>query len=183
MNINKLKTVDGDVGDIDDLTNERDVLQKKISQQKKLCTEYTKKLTKFEKQFEILSSKYDTYDLDLLYNTSKKYNNLNETKISTDNKILNLLKSIEHNQKHLDGIGSLSFDDNCEHCISNKNTPFAQQSKTLGIEIDSLKEQVDTFFACKLLYFLLISFNNNADDPGGGTADDFNTATLLVKDM
>lgn len=30
---------------------------------------------------------------------------------------------------------------------------------------------------------LLISFNNNADDPGGGTADDFNTATLLVKDM
>tara|TARA_R100000655_G_C2994790_1_gene193563 strand:- start:11 stop:2311 length:2301 start_codon:yes stop_codon:yes gene_type:complete len=30
---------------------------------------------------------------------------------------------------------------------------------------------------------LLISFNNDADDPGGGTADDFNTATLLVKDM
>jgi len=140
--INKLKTVDGDVGDIDDLTNERDVLQKKISQQKKLCTEYTKKLTEFEKLFEILSSKYDTYDLDLLYNTSKKYNNLNETKTSTDNKILNLLKSIEHNQKHLDGIGSLSFDDNCEHCISNKNTPFAQQSKTLGIEIDSLKSEL-----------------------------------------
>ena len=30
---------------------------------------------------------------------------------------------------------------------------------------------------------LLISFNNNPDDPGGGTLDDFNTATLLIKDM
>lgn len=30
---------------------------------------------------------------------------------------------------------------------------------------------------------LFISFSNNPDDPGGGTLDDFNTATLLVKDM
>jgi len=141
--INKLKTVDGYVGDIDELNIEKTKLVNKISQQEKLCTEYTKKLINFEKLFETLSSKYDTYDLDLLNDISKKYNNLHIKKVSVDNKILNLLKSIEHNQKHLDGIGSLSFDDNCEHCISNKNTPFAQQSKTLGIEIDSLKEQVD----------------------------------------
>ena len=30
---------------------------------------------------------------------------------------------------------------------------------------------------------LFITFANDPDDPGGGTADDFNTATLLVKDM
>lgn len=30
---------------------------------------------------------------------------------------------------------------------------------------------------------LLISFANTPDDPGGGTADDLNTATLLVKDI
>lgn len=30
---------------------------------------------------------------------------------------------------------------------------------------------------------LFISFNNNPSDPGGGAADDMNTATLLVKDM
>jgi len=30
---------------------------------------------------------------------------------------------------------------------------------------------------------LFISFANNPDDPGGGTLDDFNSATLLVKDM
>ena len=30
---------------------------------------------------------------------------------------------------------------------------------------------------------LLISFNNSPLDPGGGTSDDFNTATLLIKDM
>lgn len=30
---------------------------------------------------------------------------------------------------------------------------------------------------------LFISFANTPDDPGGGTADDFNTATLLVKDI
>lgn len=30
---------------------------------------------------------------------------------------------------------------------------------------------------------LFISFANNPDNPGGGTSDDFNSATLLVKDM
>ena len=45
---------------------------------------------------------------------------------------------IEHKQEHLDGIGSLSFDDDCEHCVKNKNTPFAKQSKTLSDDIIKL---------------------------------------------
>jgi DNA repair exonuclease SbcCD ATPase subunit len=47
-------------------------------------------------------------------------------------------REIEHKKKHLDGIGSLTFDDGCEHCVKNKNTPFAQQAQSLEKEIREL---------------------------------------------
>lgn len=47
-------------------------------------------------------------------------------------------RDIKHKQKHLDGIGSLTFDDGCEHCVKNKNTPFAQQAQSLEKEIREL---------------------------------------------
>jgi DNA repair protein SbcC/Rad50 len=47
-------------------------------------------------------------------------------------------REIGHKQTHLNGIGSLSFDDGCEHCVKNKNTPFAQQAQTLEKDIREL---------------------------------------------
>ena len=45
--------------------------------------------------------------------------------VQINSQIDDLDRDIKHNQKHLDGIGSLTFDDGCEHCVKNKNTPFA----------------------------------------------------------
>ena len=47
---------------------------------------------------------------------------------------------ITHKEEHLEGIGQLTFDDNCEHCVKNQNTPFAKQSKTLSEEINILQK-------------------------------------------
>jgi len=46
-----------------------------------------------------------------------------------------------HAKKHLDGIGSLTFDPNCNHCVENQNTPFAKQAETLERELESLGKQ------------------------------------------
>ena len=38
-------------------------------------------------------------------------------------------------RSHLDGIGQLTFDDDCEHCIQNKNTPIVKQTEQLQKDI------------------------------------------------
>jgi DNA repair exonuclease SbcCD ATPase subunit len=50
---------------------------------------------------------------------------------------------LSHSKKHLEGIGSFTYDDNCEHCVNNKNTPFAQQSLELEKKINSLNTKID----------------------------------------
>ena len=50
--------------------------------------------------------------------------------------------NIQHSQEHLDGIGSLTFDDDCEHCVKNKNTPFVKQAHSLQSEIIELQNEV-----------------------------------------
>ena len=50
---------------------------------------------------------------------------------------------LSHSKKHLDGIGSFTYDDNCEHCVNNKNTPFAQQSLELEKKIKLLNTKID----------------------------------------
>ena len=38
-------------------------------------------------------------------------------------------------RSHLEGIGQLTFDDNCDHCVQNKNTPIVKQTEQLQKDI------------------------------------------------
>ena len=68
----------------------------------------------------------------------KTYNNkFNEMGVQLDK----LESQMIHAKKHLDGIGSLTFDDKCDHCVSNKNTPFAKQAQTLEDELQKLGKE------------------------------------------
>ena len=136
--VSDLKTVDDTIIDIDSLKELKDKLKKQISDKSNECAGYVNNLESFKDTLEKCESNYSTYDLPKLQESHLKYqayvNRLEEITSSLDS----LNTDIEHKQEHLDGIGSLSFDDNCEHCVKNQNTPFAKKSKTLSEDIEGL---------------------------------------------
>ena len=136
--VSDLKTVDDTIIDIDSLKELKDKLKKEISDKSNECAGYVNNLESFKDTLEKCESNYSRYDLPKLQESHLKYqayvNRLEEITSSLDS----LNTDIEHKQEHLDGIGSLSFDDNCEHCVKNQNTPFAKQSKTLSEDIEEL---------------------------------------------
>ena len=136
--VSDLKTVDDTIIDIDSLKELKDKLKKQISDKSNECDGYVNNLESFKDTLEKCESNYSTYDLPKLQESHLKYqayvNRLEEITSSLDS----LNTDIEHKQEHLDGIGSLSFDDDCEHCVKNQNTPFAKQSKTLSDDIIKL---------------------------------------------
>ena len=150
--INSLITLDGNFGDIEILKEKKLSIDKKISDFKNLKIEYDKKLKSYNQFHSEQTKKYNAYDLDTLKKREKKYVELKSKKFKIQNNLQIVKESINHNTKHLDGIGSLSFDSECKHCIANKNTPFAKQSATLKSEIDNLKKQLQEFELqiCKL---------------------------------
>ena len=136
--VSDLKTVDDTIIDIDSLKELKDKLKKQISDKSNECAGYVNNLESFKDNLEKSESTYSTYDLPKLQESHLKYlgyvNRLEEITSSLDS----LNTDIEHKQEHLDGIGSLSFDDDCAHCVKNQNTPFAKQSKTLSDDIIKL---------------------------------------------
>ena len=136
--VSDLKTVDDTIIDIDSLKELKDKLKKQISDKSNECAGYVNNLESFKDTLEKCESNYSTYDLPKLQKSHLKYqayvNRLEEITSSLDS----LNTDIEHKQEHLDGIGSLSFDDDCEHCVKNQNTPFAKKSKTLSEDIEEI---------------------------------------------
>lgn len=136
--VSDLKTVDDTIIDIDSLKELKDKLKKQISDKSNECAGYVNNLESFKDTLEKCESNYSTYDLPKLQESHLKYqayvNRLEEITSSLDS----LNTDIEHKQEHLDGIGSLSFDDDCEHCVQNQNTPFAKKSKTLSEDIEKI---------------------------------------------
>lgn len=136
--VSDLKTVDDTIIDIDSLKELKDKLKKQISDKSNECAGYVNNLESFKDTLEKCESNYSTYDLPKLQESHLKYqayvNRLEEITSSLDS----LNTDIEHKQEHLDGIGSLSFDDDCEHCVKNQNTPFAKKSKTLSEDIENI---------------------------------------------
>jgi DNA repair exonuclease SbcCD ATPase subunit/DNA repair exonuclease SbcCD nuclease subunit len=136
--VSDLKTVDDTIIDIDSLKELKHKLKKQISDKSNECAGYVNNLESFKDSLEECESNYSTYDLPKLQENHLKYqayvNRLEEITLSLDS----LNTNIEHKKEHLDGIGSLSFDDNCEHCVKNKNTPFARKSKTLSEDIEKM---------------------------------------------
>ena len=136
--ISELKNVDDTIIDTDSLIRLKSALELEISDKSSECTDYKDELDNISIEIKSVSTEYQSYDLNKLQESHIKYqayvNRLEEITSSLDT----LNTDIEHKQEHLDGIGSLSFDDDCEHCVKNKNTPFAKQSKTLSDDIIKL---------------------------------------------
>lgn len=146
-----LKPVE-ELGDIDELTEEVNNQKEHIKRQKISCDSNKRMISRIKTDIKNIESKLSKFDKDSLYIQEKEWNRL-DTKFNEIGINLDRIQSeIQHKTEHLDGIGQLTFDDNCEHCVKNQNTPFAQKAKTLEQELESLgneyaglvKERMDT---------------------------------------
>ena len=141
--IKKLISVDSTIIDIDKLHILKDSLNDDLDLKVTECGEYTESLSSTLDNLSKLETEFDSYnyfDLKAKYIKFELYAKM-KTDIQTEMDNLDL--DITHKQKHLDGIGSLSFDDDCNHCVTNKNTPFAKQAQSLEteiVELTNLKE-------------------------------------------
>jgi len=130
-----LKPVDDTLIDTESLRELKKELKSNIADKSKECSSYVVDIKSFTKDLNKTNELYSSYDLHLLKQNHLKYesyvNRLEEITSSIDT----LKTDVEHKKEHLDGIGQLTFDDDCEHCVKNQNTPFAKKSKTLSEDI------------------------------------------------
>jgi len=138
--MSKLKPVE-DLGDVSDLEDQLESMEDSIKKQQLSCDSNLTHIKKVQTEIKDIQTKLSKYDADKLYETEKEYNRLdrkfNELGITLDK----IETEMIHAKKHLDGIGSLTFDPNCNHCVENQNTPFAKQAETLERELESLGKQ------------------------------------------
>jgi len=133
--LGKLISVDSSVTDTDNLIKLKEELEESANTKATECNEYVDTLVDLESKLKKSQSEFDRYDLVDLKEKHLKYESYSKMMIDIQSQIDDLDREIEHKKKHLDGIGSLTFDDGCEHCVKNKNTPFAQQAQSLEREI------------------------------------------------
>ena len=130
-----LKPVDDTLIDTESLRELKKELKSNIADKSKECSSYVVDIKSLTKDLNKTNELYSSYDLHLLKQNHLKYesyvNRLEEITSSIDT----LKTDVEHKKEHLDGIGQLTFDDDCEHCVKNQNTPFAKKSKTLSEDI------------------------------------------------
>ena len=138
--MSKLKPVE-DLGDVSDLEDQLESMADSIKKQQISCDSNLTHIKKVQTEIKDIQTKLSKYDADKLYETEKEYNRLdrkfNELGITLDK----IETEMIHAKKHLDGIGSLTFDPKCNHCVENQNTPFAKQAETLERELESLGKQ------------------------------------------
>ena len=134
----KLIPVDNSIIHIDSLQQNKSKLESRIEDKLTECTNYTSALADMVSARDTLKVEFDGYDLDELKEKITQYRKYEDLVNSIESDIESLKSDIQHKQTHLDGIGSLSFDDGCTHCVANQNTPFAQQAKSLESEIKEL---------------------------------------------
>ena len=133
--LSKLISVDTSVIDTDNLIKIKEELEENANIKATECNGYVDTLVDLESKLNKSKSQFDTYDLIDLKEKHLKYELYSNRLIDIQSQIDELDREIEHKKKHLDGIGSLTFDDGCDHCVKNKNTPFAQQAQSLEKEI------------------------------------------------
>ena len=133
--LSKLISVDSSVTDTDNLIKLKEELEESANTKATECNEYVDTLVDLESKLKKSQLEFDRYDLVDLKEKHLKYESYSKMMIDIQSQIDDLDREIEHKKKHLDGIGSLTFDDGCDHCVKNKNTPFAQQAQSLEREI------------------------------------------------
>ena len=144
-----LKPVE-DLGDVSDLEGQLQSLQKERKRQDSECALNLAEVHNIETEQKSITTKLSKYDIKQLQEKNEQYKSLdrkfNEFGLSLDK----IESEMIHAKKHLDGIGSLTFDDNCEHCVKNQNTPFAKQAQGLQDEIDALGKKYSSIVSERL---------------------------------
>ena len=135
-----LKSVE-DLGDVSQLESELEDHKEHIRKQKISCDSNLTQIKRVNTEIKAVTQKLDKLDGDTLYEKERKYTLLDKKFNELGVELDRLQSEITHASKHLEGIGSLTFDDNCEHCVNNKNTPFAKQSESLEREIKILGDK------------------------------------------
>ena len=138
--VQNLKPVE-DLGDIQTLESKLQSLQKNRDLQNTECSFNLAEVKKIETNQKDIEHKISSIDITNLREQNELYKTYNDKFNQMGVEVDKLESQMIHAKKHLDGIGSLSFDDNCDHCVQNKNTPFAQQAQTLEAELKMLGKQ------------------------------------------
>lgn len=159
FNLSNLKQVDSSIGDIPTIENELKVLENQSESVQSRINQLINSVKPIKTELETLRDKFDTLDVDLLKEKNKLYESFDNKVKDVEIKLTHVKSLIEHKTEHLKGIGSLSFDDDCEHCIKNKNTPFAKEALTLEDEIQNLSNKYSELVTQKVAY--LDSRNEN----------------------
>ena len=139
--LDKLKPVDNAIVNTDGLIKLKSDIKININKKHTECKSYTDKLSNVIKERRKLRKEYKLYDLANLKKINMVYEKYANRLDTLNDAIKDNEVEIQHKQHHLEGIGSLTFDDECHHCIINKNTPFAKQSKTLSTDIHILNNK------------------------------------------
>jgi len=137
--VSDLKPVDDTIIDTNSLRELKKELKEQIVDKSKECNGYVVDIESLTKEIDTISGLYKSYDLNVLKDNHLKYQSYVDRLEEITHSLDSINTDIEHKKEHLDGIGSLTFDDNCEHCVKNQNTPFAKKSKTLSDDIEKLK--------------------------------------------
>jgi DNA repair exonuclease SbcCD ATPase subunit len=137
--LSKIKPIDSHSIDIETLNQNKSELEDELKNKQTECDGYIDTLAEKYVNLSSLKDEYSKFNIKSLKETYTKYQYYVELSDNMESQISELKIDIEHKQNHLDGIGSLSFDDGCKHCIQNKNTPFAKQAESLTSEISELK--------------------------------------------
>lgn len=145
----KLKPVE-DLGDVSDLEDKLIQQQEYIKKQQMSCDSVMTSIKKTTTEIKSIQSKLSKFNETELLESDKQYTLL-DTKFNQMGITMDKLESeMVHAKKHLDGIGSLTFDENCDHCVKNKNTPFAKQAQTLEVELERLGKEYSELVSSRL---------------------------------
>ena len=144
-----LKPVE-DLGDVSDLEDKLIQQQEYIKKQQVSCDSVMTSIKKTTTEIKSIQSKLSKFNEVELLESDKQYTLL-DTKFNQMGITMDKLESeMVHAKKHLDGIGSLTFDENCDHCVKNKNTPFAKQAQTLEVELERLGKEYSDLVSSRL---------------------------------
>ena len=132
--VRTLKPVE-DIGDKETLQSKLKEIQILLDNQNSECDFNKLQINDIEVKQKDVESKLSKLNIKELKKKNTKYNRL-DTKY---NKLEQQSQTIELDLKHmrttLDGIGQLTFDDDCDHCVQNKNTPIVKQTEQLQKDI------------------------------------------------
>ena len=134
-----LKPVE-DIGNVDDISKELKDLELVRDTQNKECDHNLSELKNIEVSKSDIEGKLKTLDIKDLKKKDNKFNRLDKKFNDSDNKMETINIEITHKKDTLEGIGQLTFDDDCEHCVQNKNTPIVKKADKLQKDIETLQK-------------------------------------------